>query len=122
MAKLPKGGKNAQKGEPSNGVFPEVTRDLFSEFPANDMALDFGEVNPKALHSVVARVCGVGGYIGFSAPAGGAAVKLRCTIGDASGERWTRTGVELSAFLLAIHKLLEGSEPAGVGRADSGGS
>lgn len=101
------GGKNAKRGEPSTGVPIEVTRDLFGDLPKNDLALDFGEVHPAALHAIVSGVCGFGGYIGFSAPSGGAAVKLRVTIGDGTGERWLRSGTELAAFLIAIKKRLD---------------
>lgn len=118
MATLKGGGKNGKQGEPSKRPIVEVTRDIFGDQSQDELALDFGEVNPKALHSVISRVCHVGGYIGFSAPAGGAAVKLRCSIGDSAGERWVRSGVELSAFLLTVHKFLEAGESGPVPSAE----
>lgn len=111
MATMPKGGKNAKRGEPTTVPIPEVIRNVFGEQPENDLAVDFGEIHPTALHSVISRVCRAGGYIGLSAPAGGAAIKLRVTIGDAGGERWIRSGHELAAYFVTLKKFLDDEHP-----------
>jgi len=108
MARDIKGGsKNGKAAEPRKEPIPEVKRDMLGELAEDDMAVDFGEIHPASLHSVIARVCRSGGYIGFSAPAGGASVKLRCSVGDAGLERWARSGTQLASLVLAIHKFLE---------------
>jgi len=109
MAKKPKGEDQNGKDSKNNvrGILDETGRDIFGDLPQSDLVVDFGEINPTALHSIIARVCRIGGYISFSAPAGGNAVKLGITVGDLIGKRWCHDGHELASALLTVHQQLE---------------
>jgi len=85
----------------------ETSPDIFGGLPAINEPVDFGEVSPIALHSIVARICRLGGYCAFSAPTGGNAVKLVVSVDGSTGQRWVHDGHELAAHLLHIHKLLD---------------
>ncbi len=103
-----KGSKNNGKLKSSdNGLLAGVVPDFFGQLATDDMGVDFGEVHPSALHSIIARICHLGGYIGFSAPAGGDAVKISVSVGGSSGGRWVRSGQELGTYISYIHGRLQ---------------
>lgn len=97
------------------GTIDSTTPDIFGGLPTSDLPVDFGEVSPVALHSIIARICRLGGYCAFSAPTGGNAVKLVVSVDGSTGQRWVHDGHELATHLLHIHKLLDKLKPDGGG-------
>lgn len=93
------------------GNLDTTAPDIFGGIPTSDLPVDFGEVSPVALHSIIARICRLGGYCAFSAPTGGNAVKLTVSVDGSTGQRWVHDGHELAAHLLHIHKLLDKLKP-----------
>lgn len=83
-----------------------VTPDVFGGLPQAIIAIDWAVINPTALHSIIRRICELGGYIGFSAPAGGASVKLGVTVGGSQGQRWCHSDGELSAHIAHLNNVL----------------
>lgn len=108
MANKPKEQADAKatKSRKSKGTLDASTPDIFGDSPQVDMPVDFDNVNPKALHSIIARICRLGGYIGFSAPTGGNAVKLVVSVGGSQGQRWCHDGIELSTHVAHVNNVL----------------
>lgn len=111
MAITPKGvarGKAvASTGDKVSKHLDLNTPDLFGDVPQNELAVDFGEIHAGAFRAIIEGVCKLGGYIAFSAPSGGVAVKLSVSVGGATGQRWNHNAQELSANVLHVQKLIE---------------
>lgn len=98
-------GKVSKSGK-SKGTLDSVSPDIFGDSPEVDLPIDWDTLSPKALHSIISRICRLGGYIGFSAPVGGNAVKLVVSVGGSQGQRWNHDGNQLSAHIAYLNNFL----------------
>jgi hypothetical protein len=108
MATKPKGKTDAKENGPkrAKSTLDAATPDLFGDLPQTTIALDWAVIAPAAVHSIIQRICVLGGYIGFSAPAGGTSVKLVVSVGGSSGQRWCHSDQELSAHVAHLNRIL----------------
>lgn len=109
---MPKGAKGhgRQTGGVASGSLIANTPDFFGGLAQDELVVDFREVHPSAIHSIISRVCVAGGYISFASPGGGEAIKLSVSVGGNSGHRWIRSGQELAAYVAYVHNALQAIE------------
>lgn len=108
MATKAKGSDNGNEKKPrrAKSTLDASSPDVFGGLPQAIIPIDWNVISPAALHSIISRISILGGYIGFSAPAGGNSVKLVVSVGGSQGQRWCHSDGELSAHIAHLNNVL----------------